>query len=75
MATSYHIRFTTYSNAKKNMTQLIPSTMWKLVYTNYVGAYFDFPFVEDTLKDHMQDALKELKIGNSNKKESDKIIL
>jgi hypothetical protein len=43
----------------KRMTQFIPSTVWKLVYTNYVGAYLDFPFVEDALKDHLRYALKE----------------
>ncbi len=75
MVTSYHIHFTTYSNGKKNMTQLIPSTVWKLIYTNYVGAYLDFPFMEDTLKDHLQDVLKEFKIGNFNEKEFDKTIL
>jgi hypothetical protein len=75
MATSYHIHFTTYSNGKKNMTQFIPSTVWKLIYTNYVGAYLDFPFVEDALKDHLQDAFKEFKISNSNEKEYYKTIL
>jgi hypothetical protein len=75
MVTSYHIHFTTHSNGTKNMTQLIPSMVWKLIYTNYVGAYLDFPFMEDTLKDHLQDVLKEFKIGNFNEKEFDKTIL
>ncbi len=61
MAISYHIHFATYSNGKKNVTYLIPSTIWKLVYINYVATYFDFSFVEDTLKDYLRDVFKRVK--------------
>ncbi len=61
MATSDHIRFTTYYNGKKNMTQLIPSMVWKLIYTSYVGAYLDFSFVEDKLHDHFERCFQRVK--------------
>ncbi len=74
MARNYHIHFATYSTSKKNMTQLIPLTVWKSIYTEYVATYLDFPFTEDTLKDHFQDALKELKTGNFNEERFDKVV-
>lgn len=37
--------------------------------------YFDFPFIEDTLNDRLQDVLKELKIDNFNEIGSYKVIL
>jgi hypothetical protein len=37
--------------------------VWKSIYTDYVATYLDFPFIEDTLKDHFQDVLQELKLA------------
>ncbi len=37
--------------------------------------YLDFPFIEDTLNDRLQDVLKELKIDNFNEIGSYKVIL
>jgi hypothetical protein len=34
MPTNYHNHFATYSNDKKNVTQLIPLVVWKSVYTD-----------------------------------------
>jgi hypothetical protein len=56
------------------VTQLIPLMVWKSIYTDYVATYLDFPFTEDTLKDHVQDALKELKTGNFNEERFDKVV-
>jgi hypothetical protein len=61
MAISYQIHFVTYSDGKKNVTYLIPSMIWKLVYIIYVVTYLDFPFVEDTLKDYLRDVFKRVK--------------
>jgi len=50
--------------------------VWKSIYINYiVVVYFDFPFIEDTLNDHLHDVLKELKIDNFNEIGSYKVIL
>jgi hypothetical protein len=75
MATSYHIHFITYSNGKKNMTQLIPPTMCKINLHQLCGCLPWSSIVEDALKDHMQGVLKELKFDNSNKNEYNKTIL
>ncbi len=61
MATSYNIHFATYSNVKKQITQLISTIVQKALYNDYVIAYLNSPFHEDTLKDQLQDALKDLK--------------
>ncbi len=74
MAINHHIHFATYSNGKKNVTQLIPLAVWKLVYIDYVVTYFDSPFTKDTLRDHFQDVLKELKTGNFNGERFDKAV-
>jgi hypothetical protein len=44
---------------KKQVSQLV--VIWKQVYTNYQMVYLDLIFVEEILKDHLCDTLKELK--------------
>jgi hypothetical protein len=48
------------------MTQLIPNAIWISMCVNYEIKYSNFRFVKGTLKDHVRDVLKELKLGNSN---------
>ncbi len=55
----------------KNVTSLIPNVIWKFVYQNYLKAYYlGAPFSKETLKDHLQETLKKLKMGNSNEESS-----
>jgi hypothetical protein len=63
MATSYNYHFAKYSKEKKNVTQLIPTFVWKAIYAKYRETYPNNIFQENTLKDRLQDALKKLKIG------------
>jgi len=59
MATSYNLHFVNYNMGKKQVSQLV--VIWKQVYTNYQMVYLDLIFVEEILKDHLCDTLKELK--------------
>jgi hypothetical protein len=49
--------------------------MWKVIYGEYREIYFNLMFQEDTLKDHLQDALKEFKTNISNEEEFEKVVL
>jgi hypothetical protein len=48
-----------YSKNKKQVIQLIPCFMWKVIYGEYKEIYLNSMFEGDTLKDHFQDALKQ----------------
>jgi hypothetical protein len=55
---------------------LIPSIVWKSIYINYiVVVYLDFPFIENTLNDHLRDVFKEMKIDKFNETRSYKVVL
>jgi hypothetical protein len=56
MATSYNTHFVTYSSV---ITQLIPTAVWKAMYNDYVIAYSNSPFHDDTLKDWFARCFKE----------------
>jgi len=59
MATSYNLHFVNYNMGKKQVSQLV--VIWKQVYASYQMVYLDLIFVEEILKDHLCDTLKELK--------------
>jgi hypothetical protein len=42
--------------------------VWKCIYKNYFKAYYEAPFAEKMLKDHLHQTLKETTMGNSNQK-------
>ncbi len=46
-----------YSQDIKNVTQFVPSEVWKVVYTYYKLKYLDFIFQEGSLKDRLWDTL------------------
>ncbi len=47
--------------------------MWKFVYQDYLNAYYlGAPFSKETLKDHLQETLKKLKMANSMKRVQNK---
>lgn len=54
---------------------MIQVVVWKAIYNDYVMAYLNLPFHEDTLKDWLWDILKDLKIETSNEKGTKKAIL
>jgi len=47
-----------YNTSKKHGTQLIPNVVWKFVYQDYLKAYIDPQFVEETLKDHLHETFE-----------------
>jgi hypothetical protein len=75
MAISYNRHFAKYSKEKMNVKQLIPTLVWKAIYSKYKETYLNNIFQENTLKIWLQDALKELKIGTSNEDGSEKVVL
>jgi hypothetical protein len=49
--------------------------VWKAIYNDYVIAFPYSPFQEDTLKDWLQDALKDLKVDTFNEEGTEKVVL
>jgi hypothetical protein len=49
--------------------------IWKVVYNDYVIAYPNSPFYDDTLKDWLWDILKDLNTDSSNEEGTKKVIL
>jgi hypothetical protein len=43
--------------------------VWKIIYEDNQKFYTKSQFAKETLKDHMHDTLKELKMGHSKKEE------
>jgi hypothetical protein len=54
---------------------LILVAIWKAVYNDYVITYPNSPFHDDTLKDQLQNALKDLKTNTSNGKGTKKVVI
>lgn len=67
LSASYAIHFARYSKDRKQASkQTIPSSVWRLVYKDYIGAHPTSVFTEDTLKGRLRECLEELKTGTSN---------
>ena len=75
LVSSYTTHFATYSSGKKNVTQLVPGKVWKLLYEQFLQEHPESKFAEDTLKDRLCETLKELKTGTSNEEGSEKAVL
>lgn len=75
LVTAYNSCFAEYSSTRKNVTQLIPSLVWKEVHLLYRNSFPDSPFSEETLKDRLRETLKELKTGTSNVDNASKVVL
>ncbi len=75
MVILYNLHFANYNLDKKQITQLIPTIMWKQIYIDYQVIHLDSYIVKKTLKDKLQDILKELKIRASNEKGLEKATL
>jgi hypothetical protein len=71
MVASYHQHFGKYSNGRKQVLQLIPNAVWKLVYADFLQRFEDNLFQEETLKERLRDTLRELETGTSNEEDSD----
>ena len=63
---SYNQHFAQYSESRKNVSQLIPGAVWRLVYKEFIGVYPNSNFSEETLKKKVADELKSAKTGTSN---------
>ena len=75
LVSSYTTHFATYSSGRRNVTQLVPGKVWKLVYEQFLREHLGSKFAEDTLKDRLRETLKELKIGTSNEEGFEKAVL
>lgn len=64
---TYDLHFKQNSNRRKNKAiQITPNGMWKKMYDIYILANLDNVLQEDTLKECLQDYLKEVKTRRSN---------
>ena len=71
----YNIHFAKYCKGHKQVTQLVLSFVWKEVFQKYKDHYIDSPFVEETFKNRLREALKEIKTSTSNEDNSNKATL
>ena len=51
LVASCNVHFAKYCKGRKQVTQLVPSLVWKEVFKEYKDHYTNSSFVEDTLKD------------------------
>lgn len=51
LVASYNIYFSNYCKGRKQVIQLVPSLVGKVVFKEYKDHYTDPPFVEETLKE------------------------
>ncbi len=76
MCVAYIHHFAIYSKDKTKVTQLIPSMVWKVVYTTYKN---DYPVSKlqqkKTLNFFILETLRELKIGTSNRQGLKRVVL
>lgn len=63
MAASYKHHIALYSKDREQVNQIIPSAVWKGVYAHYLKQFPNSPFVEETLKDRLREAVKEMQAG------------
>jgi hypothetical protein len=75
LVASYNVHFAKYCKGRKQVTQLVPSLVWKEVFKEYKEHYTNSPFVEETLKARLRETLKEIKTGTSNDDNSNKATL
>ncbi len=52
-----------YNISKKHGIQLIPNVVWKFVYQDYLKAYPDPQFDEETLEDHLHETFEGIGDG------------
>jgi hypothetical protein len=63
---SYNHHSAIYSEARKNVSQLIPGAVWRSIYKEILEVYPNAQFSEETLKKKVADELKSAKTGTSN---------
>jgi len=64
-----------YNQDRKNVTQLVPNNVWKVIYVDYKLKFPHFIFQEESLKDKLRDTLKELKTCTTNEKGAKMVVL
>ena len=69
LVASYTTHFAAYSREKTNVTQLVLEKVWKLVYNQFLCEHLGIKFAEESLKDRLQEILKELKTCTSNEED------
>jgi hypothetical protein len=64
-----------YNQDRKNVTQLIPNHVWKVVYANYKLKFLTSIFQKESLKNRLQNTLKELKANTTNEEGVERVVL
>ena len=67
LVASYNVHFANYFKYHKQVTQLVPSLVWKEMFKEYKDHYTNSHFVEENLK--------EIKTNTSNEDNSNKTII
>ncbi len=75
MCAAYNHHCAIYNKNKSQNTQLIPNVVWKVVYASYKSNYLELKFKEETLKERLQETLRELKTMTLNEKGLDIMVL
>jgi hypothetical protein len=75
LVSSYNGHFADYSIGWKNVSQVIPSVVWKKVFNDFVEIFPNCTIKESTLKERVRETLMELDTGNSNLKQSNTVAL
>lgn len=62
---AFHHHFAVYSKDRKTVNQIIPSVVWKAVYSQYKRIFPNSKFQQESLKDRLREMIKEKKTENS----------
>ncbi len=73
---SYNHHFAIYSKRQVQKYIIhVPNVVWKVVYASYKSNYLELKFKEETLKERLQETLRELKTMTLNEKGLDIMVL
>jgi len=64
-----------YNQDRKNVTQLIPNHVRKVVYETYKLKFLTSIFQKESLKNRLQDTLKELQANTTNEEGVERVVL
>jgi hypothetical protein len=63
-----------YNQDKKNVTQFVPNHVRKVVYVDYKLKFLTSIFQKESLKNKLEDTLKELKANTTNEKGVERVV-
>ncbi len=64
-----------YNQDKKNVTQFVPNHVQKTIYVDYKSKFLTSIFQKESLKNRLQDTLKELQANTTNEEGVERVVL